>query len=165
MTPEFEKYIIEIVEQLKLDEGFTTDAFWDIKQWTYGYGTRAVNGEGSKITREEALPLLISMTRDADSDLQRLMPATYKRLDIVRKQALVNMVFNMGIGSFSKFTRTLAEINKEKQDWKLIAQYARDSKWFKQVGARSIRICNELETGVKFVKPEVCKCCGQVIKK
>ncbi|SRR6266702_6965507 len=42
-----------LVEKVKKFEGFDEVAFWDYKQWTNGYGTKAL-GPRERITREEA---------------------------------------------------------------------------------------------------------------
>lgn len=58
---------------------------------------------------------------------------------------LINMAYNMGITKFNpekwpKFFKAIKE-----QDWKQAAIEGRDSKWFNQVGQRSVRLMNSLE--------------------
>ena len=49
--------IERIIERVKQEEGFRPVAYWDRKQWTYGYGCKAP-GEGATITEPEAVKLL-----------------------------------------------------------------------------------------------------------
>ena len=66
-------------------------------------------------------------------------------LDWVRQAALVDLVFNMGIGTLLTFTHTLDAL--EKLDFEAAADGLKDSKWFHQVGMRGPRIVAMIRTG------------------
>lgn len=65
--------------------------------------------------------------------------------DDVRSRALIDLCFNMGIGTLLTFKNTLAYMTKK--DWPNVAKNLSDSKWFTQVGDRGLRI-------VKMFDPE-----------
>ena len=62
----------------------------------------------------------------------------YSNLDQDRKDALINLCFNLGIGTLFKFTKALAAM--EAGDYELAAAEFLDSKWAKQVGQRAIEV-------------------------
>jgi len=134
-----------IVEQLKKDEGFSPISFWDFKQWTWGYGTKAP-GVDFKITKEDAEIELREKTEEAIEGFRRLFGATGVEINEVREHALVNMIFNLGYTGVKNFKNTLAAIYRG--NWPEAAHHARNSLWYRQVTRRARRICNELERGV-----------------
>lgn len=66
-------------------------------------------------------------------------------LDEARKEVLLDMIFNMGIATFSAFKATLAAV--EKGDYKLAALHMLDSLWAKQVGIRAKKLAHKMEFG------------------
>jgi lysozyme len=147
--------INRIVEQLKQDEDFKSKPYWDKKQWTYGYGCKAP-GPKASIAEDMAAELLAKRTTQAISEFQHLFEYHVHKLNEVRQEAFVNMVFNMGPGSpknpgaggLSSFVNTLRLIfSVDEPEWKRVADNLRQSKWYRQVGSRAVRICKEIETG------------------
>jgi GH24 family phage-related lysozyme (muramidase) len=147
--------ISEIVEQLKVDEGFTRFSFWDDAKgggdghWTWGYGTKAP-GRGWEITKEAATEELKVCVVEAVKDYYKIFPpegATTLEINEVRQQALVNMIYNLGYSRFVKFQKTIAAILNG--EWQKAANQARRSLWYTQVPRRAERICRELESGEK----------------
>lgn len=147
-----------LIAQLKKDEGFSPKAFWDIKQFTMGYGCKAKDSRDS-ITEPEADILLRVRIEQSISEFSQMFPPKeqgYKFND-VRAEAVINMLFNMGMGRKDRttgglysFKNTLNLIFKHPTpDWAAVATNLRLSKWYRQVGNRAIRICKEIETGVK----------------
>ena len=67
-------------------------------------------------------------------------------LDDVRRDVLVNMAYNMGIGGLLGFHEALQAITNG--DWDKAAQAMLDSKWAHQVGIRAIRLAEQMKTGV-----------------
>lgn len=134
-----------IIERLKKDEGFAAKAYWDREQWTYGYGCKAPS-KGSMISEPDAAQLL---SRRVDQSIAEFW-SMFHDLEIneVRQQALVNMLFNLGKGGVQKFKKMLAAIRAD--NWTKVAEEARDSLWYQQVGKRAKRICYELENGVPY---------------
>lgn len=66
----------------------------------------------------------------------------YKDLDPNRKDALINLCFNLGIGTLSKFKKALEAM--EAKDYELAATEFLDSKWAKQVGQRAIEVTDDI---------------------
>jgi lysozyme len=67
-------------------------------------------------------------------------------LDEVRRNALINMAFNLGIEGLLKFERTLKAIQDGRYDD--AASHLLDSKYARQVGDRAKRLAKQLQTGV-----------------
>ena len=149
--------IQNVIEQLKKDEGFRVKPYWDNKQWTYGYGCRAP-GPKSSICETTAAELLAERVDQALGEFLHLFAGQTHKLNDVRQEAFVNMVFNMGpgnpknpsAGGLASFVNTLRLIFAfDEPDWKKVADNLRQSKWYRQVGSRAKRICLEIETGEK----------------
>ena len=133
-----------IVEQLKKDEGFSPISFWDFKQWTWGYGTKAP-GPDFKITKEDAEIALREEAQEAIEGFYRLFGGYGIEINEVREHALVNMIYNLGYTGVKNFKNTIQSIRNE--DWSSAAMHARSSLWYRQVTRRARRICREIETG------------------
>lgn len=69
----------------------------------------------------------------------------YKTLDAVRQEALINFVFNVGIGTAMKFKRAMEYLQKKEYD--AAADEFLDSRWKKQVGQRAYEITDMIRTG------------------
>lgn len=108
---------------------------------TIGIG-RALDVNG--ITESEARTLLENDIAKVCDDLDRNIPGWRDWTD-ARQRALVNMVFNMGIGGVLKFSDMLA--NMKAGHWDLAALDAMDSVWAKQVGERAMRIAKMIKEG------------------
>lgn len=150
----------QIINQLKEDEGFRELAYWDKKQWTYGYGCRAP-GKCSRISEADALPLLENHVDTAIAHFQRIFNGHTHKFNDVRTGAFVNLIFNMGPGmqggssGLLSFKNTLNFIFKSSlPDWEKVAAGLKASLWFRQVGdsgtppGRGNRIVAEVRTGV-----------------
>jgi len=137
-----------IIEQLKIDEGFSAKSFWDFKQWTWGYGTKAPGGPGLLVSKEQAEIELSNEVDTAIKGYYSLFPIVgADKINEVRQQALVNMIYNLGANGVANFKNMLKAITKD--DWKTAAAHARQSLWYRQVTRRAKRICLELQEGVK----------------
>ena len=62
----------------------------------------------------------------------------FEKLPEVIQRVLVNMCFNLGASKLSKFRNMLKACRKH--DWEKMAVEMEDSRWFKQVGRRSIEL-------------------------
>ena len=67
----------------------------------------------------------------------------FKNLPEIIQRVVVNMCFNLGGTRFSKFKKMLAACRTH--DWEEMAVQMEDSRWFRQVGRRSV----ELQTMVR----------------
>ncbi|MEL0153165.1 MAG: hypothetical protein VW779_08065, partial [Halieaceae bacterium] len=70
---------------------------------------------------------------------------TWHVLDQVRREALIEMCFNMVPGKLSKFRMMLACLAQE--DFEDAADRAIASRWADQVGHRAVRIAGRIRTG------------------
>ena len=133
-----------LLNQLKADEGFAPVAKWDVNGWRYGYGCTAPYG-GATITKAEADILLRNRTDQADQEFHEIFGS--QEMDATRKDALTNMIFNLGKGGFNKFTGMISAVKAN--DWDSAASHAKNSLWYQQLksSGRSDRIVGELKNG------------------
>lgn len=149
----------ELIEMVKRHEAFTSRAFWDNGegaprrngQYTNGWGTKA-GFRGEKINGAEAYRRLLVELRECTNEYSLL----FHQLDLegsslARKDALIDMLFNMGLPNFMGFKKMLACIFQ--RDWDGAAREALDSKWRKQVGYRAGEIAGMLKSG-QYCGPE-----------
>lgn len=148
-----------LLERLKNDEGFRSKAYWDVKQWTYGFGC-AAPGKGAEITREEASKLLAVRMDDAISDFTGMFKDVIDKFNDVRAEAFINMIFNMGPGNrahperggLGSFKNTLSLIfDHDVVDWNAVADNLTKSKWQRQVGLRANKLIAEIRTGTSII--------------
>jgi len=140
--------IERVIERIKQEEGFRPKAYWDRKQWTYGYGCKAPC-EGAVITQPEAEKLLWRHILVAVGGFVDLFLGVPTPINEVRQECLVDMIFNLGEDGVRKFRNMVREImDKDPDDWTEIASHATESLWYGQVGNRAKRIVFELKTGV-----------------
>jgi GH24 family phage-related lysozyme (muramidase) len=143
--------IERLIERIKDEEGFSPVAFWDRKQWTWGYGTKAP-GECARINSREAEVFLIDHIQQSIRDYKILFGKAGSEINEVRQECLVDMIFNLGYAGVKKFRQMVEDINdNDPNDWAEVAEHAKDSLWYKQVKARAERIYLELRTG-RFVE-------------
>ena len=69
----------------------------------------------------------------------------FDKMDDVRQNVLIEMVFNMGIGTVRKFVRTLQAMSDG--DYKRASRGMRRSKWARQVGNRAKVLAEMMEKG------------------
>jgi len=72
--------------------------------------------------------------------------ATWSLLNQTRREALIEMCFNMGPGNLAKFRLMLACLAQE--DFEGAADQAIASRWADQVGKRADRIADRIRSGV-----------------
>jgi lysozyme len=77
--------------------------------------------------------------------LDRKLP-WWRAMDEVRQRVIANMCFNLGITKLLGFTHALASM--QAGDYPAAAAGMQASDWFKQVGARAVRLCEAMATGV-----------------
>ena len=97
------------------------------------------------ISQTEAYMLLENDLQNCEKQLLDEIPDIYNGLDEVRKSALLNMCFNLGIGGLLGFNNTLAFIAAG--DWERAANSMLASKWAKQVGRRAIELSELMRKG------------------
>jgi lysozyme len=132
--------------QLVVDEGLRLKPYTDtVGKLTIGVGR---NLDDVGITKIEAMYLLENDINRAIRDLVAVFD-WFPLLDPVRQCVLINMAFNMGIGTDKRglrsFRNTLAAIARG--DYAAAAVGMRKSKWAMQVGHRAERLAKMIETG------------------
>jgi lysozyme len=152
----------DLAETLERDEGLEEQPYRDTEGiWTFGVGR---NLEANPITGPEWKALLdageisVTLTPPGARRLLRngIVAATaacartffwWPRLDDVRREAIANLVFNMGIQRFGTFRKLIEAMNH--CDYETAADELQDSRWFGQVGARGPRLVKQLRDGVR----------------
>ena len=134
--------IASLKDQLVRDEELRLKPYTDsVGKLTIGVG-RNLTDKG--ISFQEAQGLLANDIADATADLQAKLPWT-ATLDDVRKGAMVNMTFNIGIGGLLEFHDFLARM--QRGDFSGAAGAMLDSLWARQVGTRATRLSIQIEKG------------------
>jgi len=97
---------------------------------TIGYGR---NLDDVGISADEAELMLKHDLENAEIDAKRF--SVYEKLNQVRKDVLIEMVFNLGYSRLSGFKKMFAAL--ERKDYDEAANQMLDSKWARDVGERA----------------------------
>ncbi len=131
-----------LVEQVKRHEGLRLKPYiCPAGKLTIGYGR---NLDDNGITEKEAEELLINDLLRAEDELFKSHPWV-ESLPTKVQDALINMVFNLGISRFNRFRKMLAALKNN--DFDTAAKEALNSKWATQVGKRAHEIANQIRQG------------------
>ncbi len=106
---------------------------------------QGVEDPGTGITEEEAEMLLEKDLVRFEAMAKDVLRDTWHVLDQVRREALIEMSFNMGPGNLAKFKMMIASLAQE--DWEAAADEALSSRWADQVGKRADRIAERIRSG------------------
>jgi lysozyme len=118
-------------EVLKRHEGLRLKPYRDtVGKLTIGIGR---NLDDVGISEHEAEVLLGNDVNRAIIDCRKMF-SNFKQLSSVRKEVLINMMFNMGYSTFSKFKHLKEAV--ENEQWKKAGYEMLNSKWYEQVGRR-----------------------------
>ena len=96
------------------------------------------------ITEDEAKYLLMNDLARVDAQMEKLMPWS-QNLNPARYDALMNFVFNVGIGTALKFENAMAALKES--DFDTAAAELLDSRWSTQVGSRAKELATQIKTG------------------
>lgn len=77
--------------------------------------------------------------------------AWWRNLDDVRQRVMANMAFNMGVAKLMNFQRALSAM--QSGDYASASAQMEASAWFKEVGARAVRLCQAMKTGIMPDEP------------
>jgi len=131
-----------LIDTLRRHEGVKNTLYkCTSDKWTIGVGR---NLEDVGLSEEEIDFLLLNDIIRTKDLMDNYMP-WHKDLDEVRQEALINFVFNVGIGTAMKFKNGMLSL--EEGDYPSAAAHMLDSAWAKQVGDRAIEITQMIETG------------------
>ena len=148
----------KLIDQLKYEEGLRLKTYLcPAGKRTIGYGHNLDAKpylEGNKIpdqiTEEEAEVIL---THDVDEVFELLSKGWtgFLLLQGARRDAVVNMCFQLGIGKLSEFRRMHQALIK--CDWQTAYREALDSTWAVQTPARAQRVAYQFITGEHYDVP------------
>lgn len=139
----------DILDFIKKREGFAAKPFWDVSQWTVGYGTRCGTArDGSDvpseywdgISEETALELLRQFVKETCEDyIDRY--ESKKDLDFSQHEfdALVSFTFNLGPGWMFDDYRINRWLENPSSDLEFVDSMGA---WCRVSGAVSTSICN-----------------------
>ena len=141
--------IEQLREELEEDEGCMYVVYLDhLKLKTCGVGhlVRADDPEfdmdvGDPVSEERVAELFEKDIGWTISDCQKLVP-DFDMLPEEVRLIVANMMFNLGAKRLSGFKRLLAAV--ERGDWNSAADEMLDSKWARQVPARSGRLVTRM---------------------
>jgi len=136
------KWKRDLVELLVKHEGCRYKPYKDsVGKLTIGVGR---NLDDIGISEKEAADLLWN-------DIRRVVGSVWNnfhwidKLDLIRRNVIYSMVFNLGVGRVRGFKRMIKAIDNE--DYALAAFEMLDSKWAKQVGSRAIELSEMMRVG------------------
>lgn len=101
------------------------------------------NLDDNGITEAEAIMMLKYDIEVARSALLRY--GWFVTMDSIRQEAIINMVFNLGMPRFLQFKKTIEHL--QNKEWNLAAAEMLRSKWAEQVGNRAKEIAKIIVTG------------------
>ena len=123
-------------------EGLRLKPYLDTKKkLTIGVGR---NLDDVGITRDEAWALLNNDIARVRREVKRAFP-WFSKVNPVRKDVVLNMVFNLGLQRFRGFRKAIAAIKA--QDWDEAARQMLDSQWASQVGRRARDLAEMMRRG------------------
>tara|TARA_R100001369_G_scaffold4621_1_gene13201 strand:- start:306 stop:749 length:444 start_codon:yes stop_codon:yes gene_type:complete len=137
------------VEQLRLDlerdEGCVYEIYLDHLGYpTYGIGHLVTEADpehgqavGTKISEDRVRQVFNSDIESVVGDCDRAFDA-FGSLPEGVQLVVANMMFNLGLPRFNKFTKMIRAINLG--DWQSAADQMIDSRWYQQVTARARRL-------------------------
>jgi lysozyme len=130
-----------LAAELKRDEGFKPRVYsCSAGKQTVGYGH---NLEDCDMTEFVAGILLKHDYTSVHSQLSEWQ--WYCELDDYRKRIIINMGFNLGVNGLLKFKKMITSIID--RDYEEAAIQMVDSKWYRQVGNRAVRLSQMMAEG------------------
>jgi len=135
-----------IIEMLRQHEGVRTHAYkCTSDNTTIGVGRNIDENGGIGLSADETDYLLANDVKRVEAELIAAFN-WYKMLNDARKDAMMDMCFNMGLPRLRKFKRALAAMSAN--FYEIAAVEFLDSLWAKQVGhKRSTTISEMIRTG------------------
>lgn len=143
---------VKLRAELSRDEGRIPHAYYDsLGYWTIGVGHLIDKRKGGYL-REHIIDLILDDDiADAVAHLDQHLP-WWRTLSDARQRVLINMTFNLGIGTATPprkgllaFQNTLAAIKTG--DWDRAASGMLNSLWARQVGKRAERLAKMMRDG------------------
>jgi lysozyme len=134
----------KLLEMLKRHEGVKSHVYLCSAGYeTIGVG-RNISKSGMGLSDDEVDYLLENDIVRVIKELSSEYP-WFKDLDDVRKDAMIDISFNLGATRLRGFKRALAAM--EVADYKMAAKEFLDSKWSRDVKGRATELCYMIEMG------------------
>lgn len=141
----------DLREQLIQDEGVVYAIYKDHRGFkTFGIGHLVKRADeeyewevGTPVPEDRVWSAFDEDLDIAINDCLALYGEQFETWPAEVQEILVNMVFNLGRTGLSRFIMFKSAL--EKNDWRLAAQYGRDSLWYRQVTNRAERLMSRLE--------------------
>jgi lysozyme len=134
-----------LLETLKRHEGVKYYVYRDhLGYETIGVGRCINRAVGLGLSPDEVEYLLINDVQRCIEELDGAFE-WFKDLDEVRREAMINLCFNLGLTKLRKFVNAL-EAMKQRNYNKAATEFL-NSKWANQVGERSREVAQMIRTG------------------
>tara|TARA_R100001460_G_scaffold1454_3_gene5518 strand:- start:2648 stop:3082 length:435 start_codon:yes stop_codon:yes gene_type:complete len=134
----------KLIQMLKRHEGVRSKVYVCSAGYeTIGVG-RNISATGLGLDPDEIDFLLMNDITRVRQELTRVFK-WFDGLDSPRKDAMIDIAFNLGLTVLCKFEKSLAYM--ESGDYMLAADEFLDSNWAKQVGNRAIEVTDMIRTG------------------
>ena len=131
-----------LLDTLIKHEGLKLKPYHDtVGKLTIGIGR---NLDDNGISKDEALTLLENDLKVCEIDAREVFGAQWDKLNDVRQEVILNMLFNLGRPRFLGFKKCLAAIKDDR--WADAAAEMQDSRWAVQVGNRAKELAAAMET-------------------
>ena len=135
----------KIIEMLRKHEGVETHACkCTAGKTTIGVGRNIDPNGGIGLSNDEIDYLLANDVERVDAELFQVF-SWYDDLDDPRKDAIMDMCFNMGLPRLMQFKKALGAMSAKNYDSAAVEFL--DSRWAKQVGQRAISITDIIRSG------------------
>ena len=136
----------KLIEMLRKHEGVETHAYkCTADKITIGVGRNIDPAGGLGLSQDEIDYLLTNDIKRVTAELDKAFP-WFSVLDEVRRYALIDLCFNLGLTRLKLFRLALGAM--ENQDYETASKEFLDSNWAKQVGTRAITITDMLRSGL-----------------
>ena len=133
-----------LAEMLARHEGLVKHAYQDSEgYWTIGIGRLIDKRKGGGLTEEECFYLLKNDIQKVAQEAEQF--SWYQSLNNPRKQVILNMLFNLGLGNFLKFKKMIEAL--QHGDFDEASKQMLDSKWATQVGKRATELSEVMKRG------------------
>ena len=134
-----------IIEMLRKHESVETHAYkCSANKTTIGVGRNIDKNGGIGLSQMEIDYLLANDIKRVEAELSQAFN-WYDDLNDPRKDAMMDMCFNMGLPRLSKFKKSLAAMSN--RHYEIAAVELLDSLWARQVGQRAVTISEIIRTG------------------
>ena len=138
----------KLIEQLKRQEGVRTHAYRDINGLLHIGCGRNIDGDtarkGPGLSMREIDEMLQNDIEVSIKELSKTYPWFNDLEDGARKDAIINLHFNMGGPTLGKFKKALAHMETGSYD-EAAAEFL-SSRWAKQVKGRALEVTDMIKT-------------------